>query len=351
MQDKLILHILAPDKFTLPLINYLNGEMSVYPQIFLFISKPEDEAICALPNVFYLRNPHRKYFISNTMNVFRHFRKASKIIIHGNPILYYFYLFQFALKKTYWVIYGHSDMGTKETNKERSLKNYIKKKVLGKVPAHITHIGGDSITANEIFGSGARLFYSPMYLTNVIDTTTYNQIKSEDGPKKILMGNSTDPSNCHFEIFDMLLRYKEEDILIYCPLSYGPYIEYRDEVMRKGKELFGDKFIALTHFMQLDEYRSFLNSIDIAIFNHKSQTAMGVSTSLLAMGKVVFACRTTTSFESLTSRGFQLYDINQVINGEMLNFHDVSRNSDLIKKYYSMQGLRESYTKIYESET
>ena len=73
VKSKLILHILAPDKFTLPLIPYLNKEMADYPQVFIAISKPDDEAICALPNVFYLKNPHRKYFFSNTKLIFYYF--------------------------------------------------------------------------------------------------------------------------------------------------------------------------------------------------------------------------------------------------------------------------------------
>lgn len=346
---RLILHILTPDKFTIPLINYLNREMGMYQQVFLCISKPEDEAICLLPNVFYLKNPHRKYLFSNTKIVLKYFRRASKIIIHGNPVLYYFYFFPFALKKTYWVIYGQADLGTEQSNLEPGLQNFIKRKVLKKVYGHITHIKGDAAMANAIFLSQAKLFYSPMYLTNVINTTGYNQPKEFSGVKKILMGNSTEPSNCHLETFEMLLQYKEADILIYCPLSYGPYNEYRDEVIRKGKELFQEKFIPVTDFMELEQYRMFLNTIDIAVFNHKSQTAMGVSTSLLAMGKTVFAYPETTSFHSLVDRGFRIFDINLIKEGAMLQIYDVAPNIDLIKKYYSIEGLKESYSNIYNS--
>ena len=349
VKKKFILHILAPDKFTLQLIPYLNKEMADYEQVFLAISKPDDESICALPNVLYLKNPHRKYFFSNTKLVYYYFRKASKIIIHGNPILYYFYLFQFALQKAYWVIYGHSDMGTKESNNKKNVHQFIKNRVLKKMFAHITHIEGDAETANEMFFSKARFYNSPMYLTNIINTEDYKPEHKTTATKNILMGNSTDPSNCHFEMFDLLLPYKDEDILIYCPLSYGPYTAYKDSVMERAKELFKEKFIPLTEFMTLSEYRIFLNSIDVAVFNHKSQTAMGVTTSLLAMGKTVFAVAGTTSFLSLTSRGFHIFDINELAEGKLLKVHDVSPNVDLIKKYYSIENLQQSYRYIYES--
>ena len=348
--SNIILHIIAPDKFTLPLVYFLNKEIPNYNQIFISISKPDDEAICALPNVFYLKNPHKKNFFRNTFLILKYFLTASKIVLHGNPVLYYFRLFPFVLKKTYWVIYGHSDLGTIESNKEKSVQNFIKKKVLKKVYGHVTHIEGDSFEANHIFGSTAKLFYSPMYLTNVIDTSSYEVNIKKQGTRNILMGNSTDPSNCHFELFEMMLPYKDEDILIFCPLSYGPYITYRDEVIKKGKELFKEKFIPLTQFMDLDAYRTFLNTIDIALFNHKSQTAMGVTTSLLAMGKVVFAHSNTTSFQSLISRGFQIFNIDELKEGKMLLDHNTNLNKDLIKKYYSIEELKKSYLNIYKNK-
>ena len=348
--SNIILHIIAPDKFTLPLINYLNKEIPNYNQIFISISKPNDAAICALPNVFYLKNPHKKNIVSNTFLVLKYFVKSSKIILHGNPILYYFYLFPFVLKKTFWVIYGHSDLGTIETNKEKTLHNFIKKRVLKKVYGHITHIEGDALEANNIFASKAKFFYSPMYLTNVINTDDYKPVIKNTTTKNILMGNSTDPSNCHFELFEMMLPYKDADILIYCPLSYGPYITYRDEVIKKGKELFKEKFIPLTQFMGLGEYRLFLNSIDIALFNHKSQTAMGVTTSLLAMGKTVFADAGTTSFKSLIARVFKVFNIDELKEGKMLSEHDTNINITLINKYYSIEELKKSYLNIYENK-
>lgn len=47
------------------------------------------------------------------------------------------------------------------------------------------------------------------------------------------------------------------------------------KVIIKGKELFGEKFIPLTEFMTFEKYLEFLGSIDIAIFAHKRQQAMG----------------------------------------------------------------------------
>jgi hypothetical protein len=37
----------------------------------------------------------------------------------------------------------------------------------------------------------------------------------------ILLGNSADPSNNHVEALERLLPYRDQDIKIYAPLSYG----------------------------------------------------------------------------------------------------------------------------------
>ena len=350
MRDKLVLHVLTPDKFTMPMINYLNKELGEYNQVFLCISKPQNTAICNLPNVFYLKNPHSKNLFGNTRLVLKYFRNASKILMHGNPALYYFFIFRFAIKKIYWIIYGGSDLGTKEENRRGGMDIYIKRNVLKKIFGHITHIEGDSQLANEIFFSKARFFYSPMYLSNVIRTEEYTQSKAHTGTIKILMGNNTDPRNCHSQIFDLLLPYQAEDIKIYCPLSYGPYEEYKKKIIEKGNAMFSNKFIPVTDFMSLEAYREFLNSMDLAILNHKTQAGMGVITSLFAMGKIVYSYAGTTAFQSLVSRGFRLFDIDQIKNGNLLKAQDVTGNIELIKKYYSPEALKASYIEIYENE-
>lgn len=80
--------------------------------------------------------------------------------------------------------------------------------------------------ANIRFKSSAKFFYSQVFLSNVV--SDYNQDKSQQVNKsivkKILVGNSASPSNDHASIFTFLLPYKDDDILIYCPLSYGIFM-------------------------------------------------------------------------------------------------------------------------------
>jgi len=353
MQKK-ILHIINPDKFTIPFIQFINREFDPSEHLFLCNTKPEDKVLKANPNVKYLHNRYRKNLFKNTLIFYKCIKGADKIILHGNPILAIFILFPYILKKTYWIIYGYE---FDKTNSRKKIKInefihfFIKRFVLKRVNGHITHIKGDSDLANTLYRSSAKYYYSPMYLSNVVGETKQNisKEKNKQGIKKILVGNSTSPSNNHASIFQMLMPYKESNILIYCPLSYGIFLEYRDEVIRHGKELFAEKFIPLTDFMTLDKYNSFLQDIDIAIFNHYRQEAMGITLTLLNMGKTIYMNSHTTSYRSLMERGIQVFDNNIIQKDGLFVNRDVSMNPGLVYNEYNYEKLKSSLSDIFNN--
>jgi c-di-GMP-related signal transduction protein len=138
------------------------------------------------------------------------------------------------------------------------------------------------------------------------------------------------------------------NIQIYCPLSYGSYIKYKETVKQKGLELFGERFIPIERFMQFEEYKAFLETIDIAVFNHKRQEAMGVTLTLLSLGKEVYVNSSTASFQSFSQRGFQLFD-NALIQTEKdsLATRNVAANGILLEKYYSKQVWETQWKQLY----
>jgi len=164
----------------------------------------------------------------------------------------------------------------------------------------------------------------------------------------ILIGNSASPTNNHSSIFKLLESYKSANIKIYCPLSYGNYPEYRNNVIYEGKRIFNDKFIPITDFMIKSDYEKFLQDIDIAIFNHNRQEAMGVTISLLGMGKTIYMNSNTTSYKSLQERGFKIFDIELIKNEELSVTKDISDNYKLIDRYYSYDVLRDSWKLIFK---
>ena len=354
MKQKRIVHVLVPDKFGLPFIQFINKEFNTGEHIFLCTVKPPDSLLLTNANILFLHSPYRKNMIKNFLLFKKCIQQAGKIIMHGIPALFYFLFFPQAIKKIYWIILGY-ELGDSsvaaENEKSNSWQSRIKDFVLQKVYGHITHIKGDSVLANFQFGSAAKFFYSPIYLSNVVPEYTAENFTTVNRPgvKKILVGNSTCPTNDHASIFKMLLPYRENDILIYCPLSYGNYPGYKEEVVKEGHLLFGNKFIPVNNFMQPDEYKHFLEEIDIAVFNHKRQEAMGVTLALINMGKVIYMNSQTTAFASLNKRGIKVFDNRLVENEGLFAERNISTNNAAVYAEYNYTKLKNSLEIIFNN--
>lgn len=104
----------------------------------------------------------------------------------------------------------------------------------------------------------------------------------------ILLGHSAAEYGNHMEGLETLKKYVNENIKIYCPLSYGSD-NYRNEVIRKGKELFGNKFVPLLYYMEQVEYFQFLQTIDVAVFPLKRLAAESTFLLLKAAHVKIYA--------------------------------------------------------------
>lgn len=335
-----------PDKFTLPLYGLLVDTYDAKEHKFLFIT--DDAKIRNIEGVTYImKSPHRKYIFSNTKKIVSLMRGASKIVSHGIHIFYYFYIFPKYLKKFYWSIYGGSDVGTKEQRLNPSNLIKIKYRYLKKIHCHITHIEEESIEVNRLVGGCSKMIYSPMYLSNVSSFKTNIQRTLNDNVKTILVGNSADPSNNHLEIFEQLKKVNNLDFKVFCPLSYGKNSKYINLVINEGRASFSENFIPVTKFMSLDDYRNFLDTMDIAIFNHNRQQAMGTTISLLKLKKYIYMKTNTSSYISLKKRGFILFDVNKLQNLSKDIKTNIDSNINKIDKYYSLAALVKSWHDIY----
>ena len=126
------------------------------------------------------------------------------------------------------------------------------------------------------------------------------------GSKAILLGHSAADYGNHIMGLELLKKWKDEDIKIYCPLSYGDPA-YRDTVIDKGREMFGDKFVPMIDFMEMEQYYEFLNGIDAALF---PMTRMAAGTTLLYLssrGKKIYLSQ--EMIKAFNCLNMQLYDI------------------------------------------
>lgn len=140
----------------------------------------------------------------------------------------------------------------------------------------------------------------------------------KNNSKLLLLGNSGFPTNNHLDIMVRLSKMKVQNFKIICPLSYGPPI-YIEKVIKKGKILFGDRFLPLLDFLNPDKYFGLLKQIDLAIMYHNRQQGMGTIILLVFMGKLI-CMKKTSGYFYLMQRGVSVYSTQEL---EMLILNEI----------------------------
>lgn len=267
--------------------------------------------------------------------------RSKKIVVHSlaSPfLLFYLFIFPSLAKKVYWVIWG-KDLYFFKTQKRVNLLHKVYEFFRCNVIKNIRYI----VTGNPGDYTLARLWYKTD--ARMIDCFVYpsNLFKSIDAPPRsdnsinILVGNSADLSNNHEEVFYKLKLYRDRDIKIYCPLSYGGAGHAR-KISKLGTDLFGNKFVPLLEFMPYEDYLGFLVQMDIAIFNHKRQQAFGNKITLLGAGKKVYMSKESTLWDYFNGKGIKVFDVKS-FDMNILSVEDAKSNRKRIENYFSASNL------------
>ena len=127
----------------------------------------------------------------------------------------------------------------------------------------------------------------------------------------ILLGNSANFSNNHFEIFDLLNNIDLGKRKIYCPVCYGNQ-NYKEKIITYGVELFGDKIFFQENFIDKDLYLETLYSCSTVIMNHLRQQAYANIVVTLYMGSTVFLQSTNPIFIFLKGKGLKLFSVEEL---------------------------------------
>lgn len=217
---------------------------------------------------------------------------------------------------------------------------YGTRRLLGKVDYMMVYMTESA----EYFRKISKLNLPDLWLTyypieNLIGKKLLKEQVINEG--NILIGNSGSIMNNHVEAFEILQKEEIGNKKIIVPLSYGD-IEYRNMIINKGHEIFGDKFIPLTEFIPREEYNRIILSCSVVFMNHYRQQAMGNILTAIWLGSNVYMNNFTTSYKYLSRIGIKINSIQDLSFGEsLINFKgadnlELERNREILMNELSL---------------
>ena len=351
----MIYHFLPKSIYTEQFLDFMCDDINAFydSHLFLILSNNINSRDKYIDN----KNIKNIFNFFSILKVFLCLKKNDRIIIHSysNPYLYLASVCCcWNLSKIAWVIWG-GDLYFYNMKKKIKYKCYeLFRKFSIKRFGYIVTYKSEYDLAKQyynVIGKNINFLY-PMKFFDV--PQKQSKIKNE---LFILVGNSRSMSNEHIEALNILSKFKDKNIRIFVPLSYGDVPEgYVDAVDKVGVELFGIKYVPIKTIMDLKAYQEFLSSIDIMVCNHKRQEAWGNLFTLLRSGKKVFVRKNTATNIDFTSFGLKFSLTDDIIDMsfdefQFLNDDDRLNNQKLLINMFSKGNLIAIWNNIFKTIT
>jgi dTDP-N-acetylfucosamine:lipid II N-acetylfucosaminyltransferase len=323
MRKKSILHVVSqlPEKYNSKFIAFSKEHLTEYENTFMVLTTIKET---------------NEFDESKIVN-FKHVSKIKKIISIGKYLLnrdydlvvfhgiFYKGLFLAFLallmrttqlpQRALWMTWG-GDIYYFQNRKNTIsgfLNEFLRKSIFKKI-YFISSLIPDELELIKVNYQSRAIHLNAFYPNPTTYKTDVDDVdKHSDGNKlNFLIGNSADPQNNHIELLQSL-SHLSGSIKVFCILSYAIVDEaYVENVKRIGHELFAENFFPVEQFMTPQDYKVFINNIDIACYYHNRQQAMGNIFQFLYMGKTVFLRPDTLSYMFLQDYGFSIQNSNKL---------------------------------------
>lgn len=258
----------------------------------------------------------------------RQMDEADIIIWHGLlfgarrtivPLIYRQYM-----KKSIWIIRGidlynwriqKSNFASKIINKI----NYICRKNMPRI-GYIAHT--DESVYRDQFGEQAKRFYLPYAIPkDAFDTMERyrDSIPRDNGKIYVQVAHNSYTFNNHEKILDDLSKFKNENIRVIVPLSYGndwynKEDNYVARISKKAEEIFGGKTACMKRLMPPHNYSELLCNIDISVYQSKRQNALGNILRSLYTGNKVFLSPDNPLYTLYVQNGIEIGNADEIKN-------------------------------------
>ncbi len=342
------LHVCCEDKFIPSFIGFVKENFPDATNVYYINSRSR----CSLYDPS--KDRHRDEEgglkeVMETASVIRLLYASKRIVLHGftnKYVILFLAMNPWLHAKCYWSIWG-SELYFFKKRKSLPEKAYevFRSSVIRGVGHILTYIPGDVELARKWYGAKGKHVECLMYTSNVItDKLPDNNGARKSGPLKIMVGNSADPSNRHLYIFEKLKGMEGVEYSIISPLSYGDK-QHALEISSLGKSMFGERFFPLMEFMCYEDYLELLGDIDVAIFAHERQQAMGNIIMLLASGKKVYMNKSSTLARLLRDIGVVIFDVDE-LNLDPIGEKDSDENIRIVKERFNTGVLKQQLRAI-----
>lgn len=317
-------------KFIPQQIAFLTSQFPAVDQVFFVQGAPNAYLKVAQQTVRHLGRRTWLEFLRQALS-------ADRVIINGLfdpriPLL--LFPFPWIIRKSIWLPWG-GDLywhRYRRPGLRTDVLMWFRRRFIRKLLGIATMTRGDYELARDYYGTGARYIESGPNVFS-FECSDLDRIRAERAPKDyvaIQIGNSGDPTNEHFEALDWLATYRERNIRVYAPLSYG-IREYIERVIEYGKNLFGDRFTALTELLPFETYNRYLSSLDVVVLNHRRQQGFGNAAISLYLGSKVYLRKEVTIWNYLSCDiGCRIFDSSEI---GKLSFDEFVRISDRDKEH------------------
>ncbi len=343
-----IVHCMNAQKFTEPFIDFVEQHFDSSEHRFI-IREDDKFVVKARENVVLV--PKSIGRIALLKLYYTEFKSAEKIFLHGlfaKDLVKILALQYWVLKKCYWIMWG-ADLYHfifRKRSVRANIFERVRAFVIRRIGHLVSYIDGDIAMARQWYGASGQAHRCFMYSSNLYKPLPEVSAGESSTQTVILVGNSADPRNEHLEILERIAPFAGENIRVVAPLSYGRK-RYADAVIAEGQRIFGDKFQALTGFMPLNDYVRLLSEVDIAVFNHRRQQAMGNKISLLGLGKKVYMRSDITPWALFAEEGIKVFNIEDFDLNHIAP-EVAQRNKQRVASVFSEDNLVSQYREMFE---
>jgi len=263
-------------------VHFNNGEHEI-----CYLNKPGHSSLIEKDYTIPQKELMDRGTFGDAMRLITECKKYDYVAIHSYKIGVFasllFLLDSSLRKKLVWIEWGF-DLYEKKPEKG-SIKNRIKYMVKHAVKGSVPYVVGIfppdcDYYKSQYPRSKAVVCYAPYCGAKVDDEFLHytrdcqlQKTRQDNDTVYIQIGHYALNRLNHIEVLKSLEKWKDENIMLFLPLSYGN-AAYADEVQQYAETMFPGKTIVLRKMMPKEDYFRLTQRIDIAVFNTTRQCGL-----------------------------------------------------------------------------